>query len=262
MLAGRGGFGLRLVPDPPTPNRRHPDRDAGDQRHDRHRPRDQVESALGRLEQDPLAVAIDEERPDLVWGLARAELRRDLGPHLPGERRRRVGDRQVQAHGAAEPGGDLVRAVGDRFAAGPTGRHQGREPDHGHRPGDEGDRAHTAAHSTFPFRSAVSMWSVSQSYVTAPVVFAEIVPSGAITNVSGTPNTPYAIAAFEPGSSASGQSPPSSSRKAIAASGVSSNETPSTTTPRSRYRSHAASSAGCSTRHGMHRACQKFTTRT
>ena len=71
----------------------------------------------------------------------------------------------------------------------------------------------------------------SGMYRTGPIVFATIRPSGAMTNVSGTPVTPKSIAVADPGSSTRGHRTPEARAKLSAADASSSNETPTKVTP-------------------------------
>src|SRR5919201_1458100 len=239
-----------------APDERQPHGQPRNQGDDRKRPGQQIQPAARRVQKDPLPVAVHEVRSDLIVGLSGANSRRDRGPHLTGEPRGRIGDGEVQADRAAQAGRDVAGSVGDGSSSGIVASSDDRGADSD----DDGnrDQRDSALHDVASDRSASSIVSTSHSYVTAPTILATIVPSGAMTNVSGTPNRPNAIDVRDPGSVTSGQLGPSSSTYSSASGRASSTFTPSTTTPRSRYRSHAASSAPCSSRHGTHHDAQKF----
>jgi hypothetical protein len=90
----------------------------------------------GRAHQDPVPVCGHELGTDRGGRRPLAQLGPDLGPHLPGQDRRRVGHRQVLAHGAAQLRGDGPDAVLERGGRGRAAHDDDRQRPRG------GDQRH------------------------------------------------------------------------------------------------------------------------
>src|SRR5699024_9640026 len=205
-----------------------------------HDPNEPPAPARGWVEQDPVAVAIDEVLSDLLVALPIGDLVIDDLAHAAGHRGGGVLHREPLARGAAKRRGHGVGALGGGRRAAVRGADEADRRD------DEQGQRQGGAHQ--PSRRGTTVL-VTHCAVTSPTSRSSTRPSESMTQVSGTPEVAQVTAICPFSSRMLGYVfPPSSSRKARALSVSSWVLMPRTVSPRSSRVSAASVSTGYSSR--------------